>query len=136
MIRRAAETDVDFIYNTFNETLTSWTRQGVSESVKNDLAFVLDGAGVIIARLAADECEILNFAVCRDKRGQGYGKALLAFLLLKAKETDAHTVYLDVRETNNTAIHIYKKAGFEIYGERKNFYKNPQEDAILMRAPV
>ena len=133
MIRKASEKDLPFIYETLKETGTPWTQTGVSESIKNDLVLVLEDTGVIIAKVAADECEILNFAVCREKRGQGYGKELLDALLKRAETHGAKTVFLDVRKTNETAIYVYKNAGFQICGERKNFYHNPQEDAVLMK---
>ena len=136
MIRKATEGDIDFIYNALKETFTPWTENGISESVKNDLVYVYDGIGTIIARAAADECEILNFAVCREKRGRGYGSALLRYLLSEVKKTGVGIVYLDVRKTNAAAISVYKKAGFEICGEREKFYRNPQEDAILMKASL
>lgn len=133
MIRKAVDADTCFIYETLKDTLTPWAEQGISDSIKNDMALICEGAGVIIARVTPGECEILNFAVGREKRGQGFGEALLQRLLEEAKKTGADTVYLDVRKTNNAAISLYKKAGFEIYSERKDFYRNPPEDAVLMR---
>ena len=46
--------------------------------------------------------------------------------------TDVNSFYLEVRKSNENAISLYQKNGFKICGERKNFYKNPTENALLM----
>lgn len=136
MIRKAYDSDTKFIFETLAETLTPWEEQGILRSIENDLVFVYEGAGVIIARQVTDELEILNFAVKKDLRRQGIGNALLCFLLKEAEKRGVKTVYLDVRQSNSAAIMLYKKYGFEICGERKNYYHDPQEDAVLMNLDI
>ena len=74
----------------------------------------------------AGEVEILNVAVDPGFRGQGVATALIESL-------QAAQVFLEVRESNTTAIGLYRRIGFEEAGKRKEYYDNPTEDAIVMR---
>ncbi len=136
MIRKARAADAGFIYQTLAETQTPWGEIGVRCSIECDTVFICEGAGVIIARIAADECEILNFAVLKEKRRQGTGGELIEMLINEAKQAGAKSIYLDVRKSNAAAISLYREKGFEINGERKDFYQEPREDAVLMRRAV
>ncbi len=95
------------------------------------LYLALDGdalLGYIVYWRIEDECEIANIAVDPDKRGLGCGSALLAHAL----ECGADHFYLEVRAGNEAAKALYFKHGFTPYGVRKNYYRNPTEDAILL----
>ncbi len=81
----------------------------------------------------ADECDILNIAVTEKARRLGIGAALLDTLLNKAKERGSRNAYLEVRGSNTPAVTMYEKFGFTPYGSRKDYYKNPTEDAVLMK---
>ena len=65
-------------------------------------------------------------------RRNGVGKALVEFLVNKMKAENAEFVTLEVRKSNQNAISLYEKCGFEKVGERRSFYEKPTEDAILM----
>ena len=78
-----------------------------------------------------DERDVCNVAVSPDFRGMGIGKALVGALIDDAKKTGASVVMLEVRKSNASAIALYEKAGFELVGQRKNFYNRPREDALL-----
>lgn len=80
-----------------------------------------------------DEAEIPNVCVRRDKRKLGIGYEMLSKLLEIAKEAGVHTIYLEVRASNNAAIALYKKLGFSENGIRRDFYEKPREDALIMR---
>lgn len=80
------------------------------------------------SRDAPPEREILNLAVAKRFRRQGLGYRLLEAELLRKND-----VYLEVRETNAAAIHLYKKAGFTQVALRRDYYHNPTESAIVMR---
>ncbi|MBQ7718478.1 MAG: ribosomal protein S18-alanine N-acetyltransferase [Clostridia bacterium] len=136
MIRKAYSSDAKFIFETLAKTLTPWEEQGILGSIEHDLVFILEGEGVIIARQTLDELEILNFAVKKELRGQGYGKSLLGFLLDHAEKSGVKTAFLDVRQSNIAAVSLYKSFGFEICGKRKNYYRNPPEDAVLMNLNI
>lgn len=82
---------------------------------------------------AADEGEIVNVAVKKEARREGIGEKMLLLLLEQAKTAGIHTVLLEVRVSNQAAIHLYEKLGFEICGLRKAFYEFPREDGYLMK---
>ncbi len=85
---------------------------------------------------AADEGSITNVATHPDARRQGLGRAVVKALLTKAASLNLASVYLEVRPSNEAAISLYQSLGFAIVGRRKNFYRHPTEDALLMQATI
>lgn len=94
----------------------------------------LDGrvVGMMVAWLIVDEIHIATFAAHPDFRKQGVGKNLLLHTLKSAKEEGAITSFLEVRESNDAALEMYRKFGFVESGRREGYYKDNDEDAILM----
>lgn len=88
--------------------------------------------GVIAWRNLGEEAEILDVAVSRDHRRQGHGFFLLKSFVQRLSELSVQKVFLEVRESNEAAISLYKKLGFQISTFRPNYYLNPQENALLM----
>lgn len=82
--------------------------------------------------LAADEAEIVNITVRPELRQRGLGRTLLQYLLEQATYLGARRAFLDVRESNTPARHLYLTAGFQETGRRKGYYSSNNEDAILM----
>lgn len=74
-----------------------------------------------------------NIAVNSSFRGKGIGDILVKELLSISKDKGITEVSLEVRETNDVAINLYKKNGFELAGIIKNYYTKPKENAIIMR---
>jgi len=92
-------------------------------------------AGFLAFRRAADEVEITNLAVARDARRRGVGSKLLEVATAAATCGDA-PLFVEVRESNATAIAFYQRHGFAATGRRPRYYCNPDEDALLLtRAP-
>lgn len=136
MIIKATKNDLGRIVELFSNTLTPWNEDSVISSIDKDLCLVYvdnEISGVIVISKVLDEGEILNFAVDNKKRRQGIGSKLLAYAIEHDFLGSVETIFLDVRESNLSAISLYKKHGFEEYMRRKNFYDNPREDAILMK---
>ena len=79
-----------------------------------------------------DECEILKIAVGMPYRRKGIGEKLLTTVMKKASETGARLFYLEVRESNQPAINLYRKLGFTETGRRDAYYSRPVENAVLM----
>ena len=82
--------------------------------------------------MAADEAEIVNVAVRDDCRKQGIADKLLMELTAYGNEHGVSRFYLEVRVSNEAAIHLYEKHGFIRQGVRKDFYKYIHEDAYVM----
>jgi len=90
-------------------------------------------AGYVVAWVAADEAEIANVAVAPTLRGHGIGARLLDATLLEVRGRGAAAVYLEVRESNAAARALYASRGFVEVGRRRNYYRRPQEDALVLR---
>ena len=80
----------------------------------------------------AGEGQITNIAVHPDCRRRGMGRAVTEALLTYAEENDLREVSLEVRASNEAAIALYGQLGFSVCGVRRNFYKRPTEDALIM----
>lgn len=84
----------------------------------------------------APDGELMNIAVDGCFRGRGIGSALMEAVIERASRLGAEDVFLEVRESNAPARHLYEKYGFETLGRRKKYYQKPVEDAILMKFAV
>jgi [ribosomal protein S18]-alanine N-acetyltransferase len=88
--------------------------------------------GLLRWRHLGEEAEILALAVRRDHRRHGLASFLLQNFLDHISHSTVRAIFLEVRESNSAAIALYKKFGFEITGRRPNYYRNPEESALLM----
>lgn len=88
--------------------------------------------GYIGMHSVVGEGYITNVAVHPDCRRQGIGICLLTRLMEQAEEEDLVFVTLEVRPSNQSAIALYERFGFEPVGLRKNYYRKPVEDGLLM----
>ena len=79
-----------------------------------------------------DEGQIINVATNAAYRRQGLAEALLLALMGEARARALKTLSLEVRRSNLAAISLYQKLGFFVAGERRNFYNDPREDALVM----
>ena len=86
--------------------------------------------------LAPNEGQITNIAVHPDIRRQGMGAAILSALLEAARARALAEVFLEVRVSNQAAIALYRANGIEAVGERRNFYRHPTENALVMRCTL
>lgn len=78
------------------------------------------------------EVSINTVAIDSEFRLHGYGTMLINKIIDWCKNNESELLTLEVRESNKSAINLYKKCGFEIIGIRKNFYSKPNEDALIM----
>jgi ribosomal-protein-alanine N-acetyltransferase len=88
--------------------------------------------GMIVAWLFVDEVHIATIATHPDFRRQGIAQKLLTHALRYTADEGAVTSFLEVRESNLAAQEMYRKFGYENTGRRKRYYKDNDEDAILM----
>ena len=118
--------------------LANWTEEGYRESLSWHgivaLVCVEDGkiTGFIFGRRVADEGQIYNLAVGSGARRRGEGGALLKAALDEFRARGASRVFLEVRESNVTAITFYERRGFYKTGRRAGYYRDPEEAAIVM----
>ena len=87
--------------------------------------------GFLVARETAGEAEILNLAVDPARRRQGIASALLQAALDGARQKGIAAVHLEVRASNRAAHQFYEAHGFRRAGSRRNYYRDPPEDAVL-----
>ncbi len=88
--------------------------------------------GMAVVWIVIDEGHIATIAIHPDFRGQGHGKRLLAETLRKAIRRGISLATLEVREHNLPAQQLYLKFGFRVVGRRAHYYKDNNEDAVLM----
>jgi len=93
-------------------------------------------AGYVIALTVADQAEILNLAVAQSARRQGLGGELLDAGISAVAARGAREVFLEVRESNKAALGLYGSRGFAALARRSRYYRNPVEDALVLRRAV
>ena len=115
-----------------------WSRQSVESELANEnsvFIVAVEGEkviGYIGMSGVIDEGYIFNVAVNADFRRKGVGTALINELVTYGKKNNLCFITLEVRESNQAAISLYSDFGFIKVGERKNYYSDPAENAILM----
>lgn len=116
-----------------------WSEESFRKEItENHLAFYIvaeiSGRMVGYAGLwgIVDEGHITNVAVHPDFRRKGIGEALITVLLSHTRENGILSHTLEVRASNEAAISLYSKFGFEPAGLRKKYYEDNGEDAIIM----
>ena len=140
MIRRMELGDVPAVHTLETECFSMpWSEQSLRDAIQNPdtLFFVLeDMDGTVIGYMGmyivAGEADVTNIAITNAKRGQGYGRALLDYVIEYTTQKGILEMTLEVRSSNKVAIHLYEQAGFRTEGIRKNFYNFPKEDACIM----
>ena len=138
-IRPMEVSDIDGIIEIEKECFSApWSRNGISEELDNEnahfLAAVCDNRvlGYIGVHEVCGEAYIDNIAVRSEYRQLGLGEKLLIAAQEGAFSRKCEFISLEVRKSNSAALSLYEKLGYEKVGERKNFYTDPQEDAVIM----
>ena len=90
--------------------------------------------GYFVAKLALDQCELLNLTVKKTMQSKGIGRIILNQLKAICLARNISHIFLEVRRSNVNAIKLYGSFGFNETGIRKNYYrtKSGKEDAVLM----
>ncbi len=89
--------------------------------------------GYVGSQTVIDESDMMNIAVHPDFRRRGIAEALVAGLEEQLRQRGSKALTLEVRDSNAPAIALYEKLGFTQVGLRKNYYRNPTEDALILR---
>ena len=117
----------------------AWSEKSVASELTNALSLWLVAmeedkvAGYVGSQTVMDETDMMNVAVHPDHRRKGIAEALVLSLAEALKEKGSHCLTLEVRASNAPAIGLYEKLGFQQIGLRKNYYRNPKEDARILR---
>ena len=114
-----------------------WSEEGILEAYRLGTNFFVAETdktliGYIGVKAVVDEGYITNIAVFPEFRRKGAAKALLNEVFRFAREKQLSFVSLEVRPSNAAAVSLYQKTGFKEEGRRKDFYRLPREDALIM----
>ena len=115
-----------------------WSERDICDTICTEGAMcysaIKDGVPVayIIGRIIAPEAEIYRIATHPEHRGRGIAYRLLDYAVKTERGRGLERLFLEVRSKNLAALSLYRAYGFEKIGIRKNYYKNPDDDAIVM----
>ncbi len=139
IIRAAADGDISSIAKIEELCFSDpWTESAFKAFSQGEVFFaVIELAGEIVSYAltdmqAADFAELYNIATHPDFRKKGFSSMLMKAMKDEARKKGKEKILLEVREGNASAIALYEKFGFKVDGVRKNYYKNPNENGILM----
>ena len=116
-----------------------WSANSVASELTNPLSCWLVAleadtvVGYIGSQTVMGETDMMNVAVHPDHRRKGIAVSLIHALVQKLKECESQCLTLEVRASNAPAIALYEKLGFTEAGRRRNYYRNPKEDALILR---
>ena len=121
-------------------TASHWSRQhyeSLFTNLPHRLALVIEEnsgvRGFLIARAVGSEWEIENVAIAGAARRRGLGTRLLGEFIDQVRREGAESVFLEVRESNQAARALYEKWAFVESGLRKDYYREPEESAVVYR---
>ncbi len=115
-----------------------WSKRSFDEELKHrfSIPLVVKSGTKVIGYTCLwhidGQMEIANFAVSPEFRRKGIGRMMMERVLSEAKKRGCTSVMLSVRESNLSALNLYAKSGFVEVDRRKNYYRLPTEDAIIM----
>lgn len=142
-IRRAALDDVAALAAIERRCFSDpWSPAGIRETIQYGTTIALvaqekeEVAGYLLARISGEEGEILNLAVLPDHRRRGVANQLLKQGLAALLDAGVREAYLEVRESNEAALALYGSHGFRPVAVRPHYYRNPPEDALVLRSQL
>ena len=120
-----------------------WTPYMIAEELSSPASrywIATDDSGDVVgyggAKVGGDQADVMTIGVRAHARGQGIGATILDTLLAWSREAGAREIFLDVRPSNESAIHLYETRGFVEIGRRPRYFRNPVEEAVEMRASL
>jgi len=116
-----------------------WSQNSIASEVNNKLSLWLVAVeneqvvGYVGSQTVLGETDMMNIAVHPEYRNKGIATALITQLISTLAQWGSHSLMLEVRASNDPAISVYKSLGFVEVGRRRNYYRNPREDALILR---
>lgn len=139
MIREAVINDLEGILNVENSCSgMPWTMAQMEEELNYRYAhtFVAEKEGKVVGfftmHILGDEAHLNEFDVLPAEQNAGIGSALLRKMLTLCEESGVRKVTLEVRRSAFPARHLYEKFGWKQAGTRKDFYRSPLEDGLVL----
>ncbi|HMK55328.1 MAG TPA: ribosomal protein S18-alanine N-acetyltransferase [Dissulfurispiraceae bacterium] len=121
---------------------TPWSEHSIYSEVYGKYSIarvaVLDDriVGYVMARLILEEGHLMDLAVHPAFRARGIAKMLMEDVIKGLHFNRCRVFFLEVRASNDTALKLYADIGFNVVGTRKNYYKDPVEDAFVMMLDI
>ena len=118
---------------------TAWPESAIRDELTNKLSLWLvaveDGTvlGYVGSQTVLEEADMMNIAVEESARRRGIARTLVEELV---RQLPAYCLTLEVRASNAPAIALYDSLGFAQVGLRRNYYRNPREDALILRKEI
>ncbi len=137
MIRPAATEDLNEMAHIHALSFAkAWDATALGDMLKSPgIVGLIAPGGFVLARVAADEAEVLTIAVDPEARRKGTGRTLLAEAASRAHALGARTMFLEVAATNTAARALYELLGFANVGARKSYYEGG-EDALILKTDL
>lgn len=140
-LRPARESDVSGVSRVENSSFADpWSEADFKSVMSAPQAIFLVAAdsedriaGYVLVMTVLEEAEVLNIAVDPASRGASLGGRLLDAGIAEARNRGAHEIFLEVRESNEAALALYRSRGFEAIARRNKYYRTPVEDALVLR---
>lgn len=116
-----------------------WSEKSIASELSNPLSLWLVAvengtvAGYVGSQSVMGEADMMNIAVLPSQRRRGIAQGLVDALVAALAAKEVHSLALEVRASNEPAKALYEKLGFSQVGRRPNYYRNPREDALILR---
>jgi [ribosomal protein S18]-alanine N-acetyltransferase len=156
VVRGAEERDLDQVAAIERSTFSDpWTRDALASALHlAHIRFLVaeeaegspggggggaDGvtlAGYVVALVMGEEGEIADLAVAPAARRRGVGSLLLGRMEQELASCGVRSLYLEVRDSNLAALALYRAHRFEAVGRRRGYYRNPSEDALVLKCDL
>jgi ribosomal-protein-alanine N-acetyltransferase len=132
VISTFTEVEVTVAYRIFKtDTLNTWSYGIFEKSALNNLSLVAKKdkitVGYVLLSSVLDESTIEEITVDINQRKKGIGRELIQATFTQALQMEQKVIYLEVRFSNTPAIELYRSMGFELIGQRKNYYEAARE---------